>query len=47
MKKNSRKKIRVTYKKSSLPEKEKRAKLFEVFDILFSKKDLMNKKCKK
>jgi len=36
MKKESRKKFKVTYKESSLSEKEKRAKLFEVFDILFS-----------
>jgi glutathionylspermidine synthase len=42
----SRKKFKVIYKESALSEKEKRARLFEVFDILFSEKDLLNKNYK-
>lgn len=46
MEKKSRQKFKVIYKESSLPEKEKRAILFEVFDILFSEKDSVNKNYK-
>jgi len=39
MKRKSRKKIKVTYKESSLPKEEKKKLLWKVFDLLFSQEN--------
>ena len=42
MKKKSSNKIKITWKESSLPAEEKKRRLFEALDMLFSEKDLLN-----